>query len=303
MQEEWYATTTIGNKVIWEEMTLNGDGWFSLYQKMPKLTVGKTYIVNWNGTEYTCQLKQYNNHIYLGNYSDIIGAPTSDNNEPFLILLLGNNYYTEIYDIDFELTQITFSITEVDGENANEIPNKFLGFDWVPKKVETYVDMIPTTECVFKQGYHDGTLYTGGSQLNNYNSGYDKFSFIDGNWYLVTYDNVVYYVQAKAYSQGVTIGNHSYGLAEGEETLEPFCLKTYTASPTLIPHVQVYIEPLADGEVQTHTFRVQELDMGYEKLPEKYLPDSYIILRSPNGTKFKIEIDDNGILSATSITE
>ena len=87
---EGYPTKTIENITILDEtLTLEdiGDGSYSvIVQKAVQLSVGTTYKVIFNGSEYDCTAQDYEGFSCLGNLSFIdSGNPDFDTGEPFLI--------------------------------------------------------------------------------------------------------------------------------------------------------------------------------------------------------------------------
>lgn len=85
---------------------------------------GATCIVKFNGTEYSCVVKEFNGNIYTGNLGI---AGEEDTGEPFIIIWNKNNSFEIITNIALENTvSISAGISEIYTLNK-----KFLPFDFV----------------------------------------------------------------------------------------------------------------------------------------------------------------------------
>ena len=88
-------------------------------------SLGATCIVKFNGTEYSCVVKEFNDIIYTGNLG--IAGEGEDTGEPFIIIWRENNAFEFITNIGLENTvSISAEISEIYTLNK-----KFLPFDFV----------------------------------------------------------------------------------------------------------------------------------------------------------------------------
>lgn len=84
---EGYPSKTMGTITLIEEQEfafalMQGTIYVAVLQRSPKIVVGQTYMVKWDGTEYECVCSVFNSAPVLGNLS-IMG--TGDNTgEPFI---------------------------------------------------------------------------------------------------------------------------------------------------------------------------------------------------------------------------
>ena len=84
-------------------------------------TVGDTYAVNWDGTEYECTCSVFNSVPVLGNLS--IPGAGSDTGEPF-IMLVSNGKGLQIHTLDTSASH-TISISGFIAQNV-QIPDKYI---------------------------------------------------------------------------------------------------------------------------------------------------------------------------------
>ena len=73
------------------------------------ITVGNTYIVNWDGTEYTCTAHTFSGLPVIGNTSEFGGK---GNNEPFFIIYVSAENINPIMALDGSTTTHTVSVVE-----------------------------------------------------------------------------------------------------------------------------------------------------------------------------------------------
>ena len=88
---------------------------FMITEGAPVLSAGETYIVNWNGTEYTCVGQDFSvmmpGAVYVGNGSIL---EMTDTGEPFVILSASENGTQMMGAMSFEgITELTLSIKAV----------------------------------------------------------------------------------------------------------------------------------------------------------------------------------------------
>ena len=109
---------------------VNAEGGLLLQCAYP-ITAGATYIINWNGIEYSCVAIDYGGMIMLGNYGAMLGG--DDTGEPFLAMYMEENegVICAIVSVDGS-AEATVSITgEV--EIIHQMEEKFIPKTEVPK--------------------------------------------------------------------------------------------------------------------------------------------------------------------------
>ena len=111
--------------VLVEESTVSFADAGGLYQGQFlttfEATVGETYAVNWDGTEYECVCSVFNSVPVLGNLS--IAGAGSDTGEPF-VMLVSNGKGLQIFTLDTSASH-TFSISGFIAQNV-QIPDKYI---------------------------------------------------------------------------------------------------------------------------------------------------------------------------------
>jgi hypothetical protein len=106
---------------------------FMVTEGVQELSVGETYIVNWNGTEYTCVGQDMSammpGAVLLGDGSNF-GLQSAG--EPFMIggALEDGIYALMAMPLD-GTTELTISITH-NAEVVHKLDNRFLDLDWLP---------------------------------------------------------------------------------------------------------------------------------------------------------------------------
>lgn len=122
-----------------------------------------------------------------------------------------------------------------------------------------------------------------------------KVPLIEGKTYKVVFDGVEYetvcqkYMDTYAYIGAVELLDSSLGAPS-----MPFVY--------VFMGVYMFATLLTD---ETHNITINGIDYDYVKLPEYYLPDERIILKSSTADstkKFAITVDDSGTLKATEVT-
>lgn len=274
------------------------DGMFSLEfaSSLSNLVVGETYIVNWNGTEYSCVGQDMSamtpGAVLLGEGSNF-GFPSTG--EPFMIAGVKENGAYGLIAVPLDgTTELTLSIYQ-SGEIVHKLDNKYLDLDWLPvmEKVEATILPIGEVNCSESNGmgYY---RYMSNSNL----------SLVGGRKYTVLWDGTSYDCACTAqYNESMVLdfyllGNNLLTDSNGVDTGEPFCFYSVPAGP------MVQIHATAQG---VHITEIIENDEMPNKLPEAYFPESVdgIIIRSSTADstkKFKITVDDSGTIAATEVT-
>ena len=185
------------------------------------VVVGQTYTVNYNGTDYTCDAKEFTMEgitvTLLGDLSLLLG--TENTGEPFGLMIVPPEQIATVgvgvilysYDV---ATSVTLSIS-YDGSKIIKLDNKYLDLDWIPKSRKATGEV-----------FNESLDFTS----NTYKS-FDeiKFEIMDGETYQVDWGGTVYtcvgrLVTSNYMSQLYQLGNtslSSYG-EKGEDTGEPF---------------------------------------------------------------------------------
>lgn len=248
--------------ILETSVTFDENGEYSYGTAIP-LTIGKTYIVKWNGVEYKCVAQDASSvvdgAIGLGN-GTAFGLPS--NNEPFVVASMPSNSITGIMSLDGS-TEARVSVT--DSEIIHKLDNKYLDLAWLPCMVKT------AGETLF-----DETVHLASSGIALFEE--IPFTITPGKTYTVTWDGVEYECVAKhtELTEGIQdgslqvdyIGNVSITSIGDENSGEPFVL--YTVENTLF-----YIdnETIKGADV---TVKVAEVGLKPNKMPEEYLPDNAI---------------------------
>lgn len=240
------------------------------------LVAGCKYTVTWNGTDYVCEAKEAQiwsaTGIGVGNVDMFTGG--NDTGEPFIIIAVNNDYtqesgYYGIVQIWNEPSVVTFSIS---GMAATKMDVKYLpdGYPYM----ET-AEILPKTAVEFDPELLEGYIAT-------------PFTLVPGSEYTVTWNGAEYICIAQGNEAGIAIG-HSINMGE-----EPFLILNFTE-----PMDGFYAGVMSIDGSTFATISIVENEVT--KMDARYLPDP--ILASPNGTRFKVTVDDSGNLSATAITE
>lgn len=274
--------------------TENNLGEFYIEENPPVLVAGNTYIVNWNGTEYTCTAQDLTalmaGAVGLGDmYTFTDGAfGTAATGEPYVLIYApGMGFSAQAIKATEELS-LTLSIHQ-SGEIGHKIPNKYLDLDWLPTKTEGDEVFLPETTITFE----NGVCYM--QALG---------AFVPGDKYTIVLDGEKHSFVAIEDTETDTafqyVGNR--GLGGGEDTGEPYYFCTMQNDDGYVMSLMV-----ADKFSGDKTVAISHFNQTYNKLPEAYLPDSVesVIIRSSTAgstKKFKLSVDDSGTITATEVT-
>lgn len=281
-----------------------GSGSFHYAEQVEGIEVGNTYIITYNGIEYTCEAKQIeaSGLIYtaLGNIGAAFGTPDV-NGEPFCIAIAPSNlaaqvgYNLMVMAVD-GATEVTMAVRGDIMTYTKKLDNKCLDMDWIPvKKTMPYKEeMVVAHEAVINEGLTGGI-----SELCSYE---------------VSFDGVIYHVPGIYRDLGAVrteryIGNrklynlYTTGYSPIEDTDEPFLIRSYTG-PEDDLHDKTTFYAADGGE---HTISISILLNDIEKMPECYMPESVngIVIRSStlgSTKKFKLTVDDSGTVTAKEVT-
>lgn len=218
------------------------------------LVAGETYVVNWNGTKYSCvaQLPDPSKatDIALGNLATM-GQP--DTGEPFVMIFVQEFNLCSVATFDGTVsTEISVSI-KGKGEVVHKLPGKYLP-DGVPYVEEgEAVDVLPETSVQFTDG--EAMIET-------------PISLVIGETYTVNWNGVDYECVAQDASvieEGVVcIGNGApIGLSGNNE---PFIIAS-------IANAGVTAIMAVDGASEA-TFSVKYKKVTIHKIDPRCLPDN-----------------------------
>lgn len=241
-------------------------------EAVPLLKIGETYLVNYNGTEYTCVAQDASapadeaGSVGLGELSNLGGF---GNGEPFVFFTrpsLGVSYLLN----NSSSTVPTVSIYGK-GVKVHKLDNRCLDLAWLPTVEKTDVEV---------QGE---TTFT--KSMTNMEFQYDEF--LVGAEVAVVFDGVRY--ECTVVKEGTTgalvIGNLSILSAElGSDTGEPFCIYS--------PGTNGYYV-LVFADENEHTVAVYAVDAQYNVIPDGFLGE---------GRSRIFSLDDMGMPSVETDT-
>ena len=315
LDAEWMATTGKGRvPVLPKAEYICVDGIIDTFSyedenaaidRMEEFVSGKTYVVTLNGTEYECVA--YNMVSSSGNVSPLVGIgnqamctmmPGVDNGLPFFIGQYPDRGYNEVYLQDDEGEYTVNLGIDIVGEVPIKLPEKFMPYErlaWVEKPdIDPYFDndygdreyltIAAATDLVKISDYVLTEEECIGAEIRFMLNGQPKTCTASGALDISgEYGIPAFFVVASdfVYSDFPLVGVvKTGGTVEGVQV----SAGTYYMS-TGIGYAS-YFSAL-DGIEVVH------------KIDEKFLPEP--VLTSPGGKKFKLNIDDNGAITATEV--
>lgn len=222
---------------------------FSIYQSETgfEIKADKTYIVNWDETEYICTSIFVEGANAFGNLSAMgLGA---GNGEPFIFGYVSEQNILFIYDLNKE-TSHTISVSEITTE-IKTIDSKYI-------KDMYYDNGIIETVLVEEQtvtGFTvvDDPIYEVENPFN--------LNIIIGNTYVVNWDGTEYELVAAVEDDITYIGNVNYvNMTSGGDI--PFTIINSNASIFLA----------TESTAESHTISVVETSYSIKQIDAKYLP-------------------------------
>ena len=272
------------------------------YGKIPttvELTVGETYKVSWDGATYECVCVLVSGFPAIGNQSIIsVGADTG---EPFLISPLPDNSGTDVYTLDTYASH-AISISTFASAELVKIPDKYIS--------DTFRDVV-----------------IAGSPLewstNDWATYYNLF-FSGGKLLKINVDvdsNFIGYVLSMFYSAEtgiatittITIDGRLYYLSKNSTTKEYYWTPVFAVNGLYLRYTQtgsdanfVKREEYSKlGVSNGLTFTTKKANEGAFSQKVVLEGDNEIVLSSSTADstkKFKITVDDSGVISATEVT-
>lgn len=296
--EEKLAYEEIVYKTLLEEtVTPRDDGgvYIAVFHGLLALETGKTYTVNFDGTEYTCVAYEHPDFagIHIGNIS-ITGINMDNSGEPFFITSTDNKFTMLMVPSGGTYT------VKISG-NANvlhKIPFKYIGLeiesDSIAISILKELRNQQTSMFLWK-----GYLFSGGSDiivnsdnvmLQTVDGIFSEFPITDG---AINLSNVKSsYYDAKALQVNKAISQPFMRFDNAIGNIEIYQTRVITGVATTNKRFIVD----CDGTKNYKTFSV--LGNGTVEAYALILPST-----TPGSTKnYKITVDDSGTISATEIT-
>ena len=296
-----FYTGDLVEAVLVEESTVSfadaGGLYMTEFLSTFSATVGDTYAVNWDGTEYECVCSVFNSVPVLGNLS--IPGAGSDTGEPF-VMLVSNGKGLQIYTSDTSATH-TFSISGFIAQNV-QIPDKYISdtfrdviiagdpLKWSAADWTKYYDLflsgkllqIITNTGSTTRGYVSSMFYNAHPKIS-------RISFIDANGNLYSLGN-----------------NSAAGKLYWQPLFDPtgaIYLKYQQAASDPNSETVEYAKLSVDDTGLKFTTKTSAENPVQRKVVLE--GDKELVLSSStsgSSKKFKITVDDSGAISATEVT-
>ena len=241
LNRPFYEDVTIGE--LLPATTVGNEGSENFIPNTLSLKIGRTYTVNWNGTEYATVCKEYDGYPALGNIELV--NDEEDTGEPFIILPIPPELAAKlgfsgtVINILDDSTEVVVSIIG-EKEELKKLDNKFLSLDWLPV-YDGEVEVFPETSLESGSSIHE----------------IDFTTFNEGEKAIVYCDGVRYECICKSNNGYIMFGN--VNIYNGADTGEPFVVSS-TYSKSIIMFID-------GGE---HTVSISKLN--YKYIPKWYLP-------------------------------
>lgn len=269
------------------------EGMFALTDAVQPMTVGKEYTVNWNGAEYACVAEEYIEEdvvvgAMLGNTSIMGGA--QENESPFVIV------------IPFETEGVTGLIVPLDGsteltvsiigevEVIHLMPEKYLpelkGQKQIIIDIDNQTASIPF-ETAWEMPVNElqavTTVIYDGKEYSV--TGLERFEATEQGLELKQFEFA--FTLVGTFDVGVHAYTCKWRSSNGES--EVF----FAASNNR------YFLPELDSNPNGGFHVLQSYSGGATWINIETHPFDQLLMESPNGTRYKITVDDNGTLTAT----
>lgn len=280
--------TTVKEVLAECQPEFNSDGGAFVLASAPDIVVGKTYIVSWNGVDYSCVAQGGTSLWGVGNLETfgLIG-----NGEPFAIACMQDADVVTCGIVPLDgSTTLTISIRQEVTE-VKKISGKYVeGMGWAEKTVSGKV-VVEETEYKIANIAHHTLNDPNGNALYTPND----FSFEIGKSYRITIDGIPY--------TGVAESSGDYG-NYGDGQAVPLVDASGNAHGTFATAMgagyTTYFYYDAGLELgHTGTFIIEEVTEVETIHP---IDEKLIVLTSPNGTQYNLSVADDGTLSAVAAT-
>lgn len=265
---------------LWSEHIVSVSGGMQLVMEGIPLEYGQNYTIYWDGTPYACT-------AYASTYSGMsitvvgdasfVGSDSLDPGKPFAIARITGQTMSAVAGSDGDHTVRIMAEREI----VQPLDSKYIGFDWKPAAQPGYLDAI----------------------LTNYNSKKDDTPKVSHEMVMryktvkVIFDGVEYICHVNNSNSSCSFGNYSITDAGREDTGEPFHFVFY-------PEHDGVHDAYTDNNVE-HIVTIVGIEK-YPALPSYVYPEVYesLILYSTESYKrFKITVNDAGVLTATQVVE
>lgn len=249
-----------------------GVGFLSLERE---LVEHSEYFVTFNGVEYKCVCAVFDGNPAIGNLMAVDGAQ-EDTGEPFVIVGMGLEAVFMIVDVDLiagGLTSFTLGISARE-TSITKIDKKF----------------IPDLGIVGKPG--------GGQYAEVFNG--------DGCYALGEYSHAQNYITKAggpaSHAEGrltEALGNASH--AEGWQTVASQDYQHVQGKYNLISSASERLAHIVGNGTSSARSNAHTLDWSGNAWYAGTIEGTALILKSPNGTRYKVTVSDAGALSATKM--
>lgn len=230
-------------------------GLFEIDEIIDNIIGGDTYIVEYNGVDYTLVAEKWtSNPDGTGKIMYTLGAGNKDAS-PFLIRIIPDDFLLiKVYD---GATTASIAIRKP-ANIVHKLDNKFLDIDWFPKNRIEKSWIIPEQAYTFHET-NGKILYT--------KEVYPPINLVVGETYSVVWDGVTYDCGCWQSVISGTIYNNLGDSSEEHPSGEPFLIRT-----TPLDEESGLLVINSNDLVLTHRVGVYKPEKVLNKLPEEYLP-------------------------------
>ena len=279
--------------------------------------VDKQYIITFNGTRYECMSRTSTdgyNDVIIGN-GTINGDDNITNGEPFEIVGYNGSNECHVY-VQSEGTH-TIGISVIDTE-IKKIDSKYLpDMDFAGKKVGNGAEIFNHYDVNIASGSysHAEGACTTASGDNSHAEGANTTasgvsSHAEGD-YNIASGNFSHAEGQQATASGIqshaeggfTTASGENAHAEGYGTIASGLHQHVQGKYNIEDTSNTYAHIVGNGENYKKLSNAHTLDWQGNAWYQGTVESTAIILKSPNGTRFKITVGDDGVLTSTEITE
>lgn len=255
-----------GGDVIVPETTKTFDGYYvTLGGSKLGIVEGTTYIVQFNGEEYTVVGQNYKGDMIMGN-AHLIDADGEDTEEPFVITWIGGtNYY--LTRRKSNPRTLTVSVTSKEETIYHKLEHGYLP-EGVPYTEESLVELLPEVEIAIDPDSMTGVIPV------------DPPELAVGQIYTVTWNGAAYECVGQEFNMPMDDGSMIYvgvclgdlgGMMGGDSTGEPFVFAVVYPSMVEAMGATNMIMAL-DGSASV-TMGVAGLVETVHPVPGKFMPE------------------------------
>lgn len=251
------------------------------------LTIGKTYKVLWDGTEYACEAIDVS-HLFSGLPVSGLGNGTAfnlpGNNEPFIVLCNNDNGYLTLVCLQHTEPCAHHDVGIYQEVGVKKIDKKYLPIPYFGEEKEIIL------ETTFRDTKYDSD--DDGIDDTWYNEGtiedLSDSTLVVGENYTVIWNGVPYECECIEFYGMPCVGNTI--VVDGEDTGEPFAIARSTSNDTplgLIAWAAIFLNPIEDA-----IYDCIIMKNSITKIDSKYLPDD---IGSGSGNSLpEVTADDAG---------